>query len=255
MKRFERYVVIGDSTAEGLDDPDERGGYRGWADRLAERIAAVQGELLYANLAVRGKTTRQIREEQLEPALAMKPDLVVMSAGMNDMIRPRFDAAAYAGDVEAMQRPLIGQGATVMMFTLPDLRAIMPLARLFGDRTLRLNAAMRATCAATGAILCDLGKYPIGTDPRVWSDDRLHANALGHARVTEALAYHLGLPDTDMSWAEALPANRRTFGATLRAEWAWVRKHFLPWLWRHVRGSSSGDGITAKRPRLTPVGL
>ena len=253
MKRFERYVVIGDSTAEGLDDPDGRGGYRGWADRLAERVAAVQGGLLYANLAVRGKTARQIREEQLEPALAMKPDLMVVSAGMNDMIRPRFDPAKYAADVEAMQRPLIAQGATVLMFTLPDLRAIMPLARLFGDRTLRLNAAMRATCAATGVILCDLGRYPIGTDPRVWSDDRLHANALGHALVADALAYHLGLPGTDMSWAEPLPAHRRTFGEALRAELAWVRTHFLPWLWRHAQGRSSGDGRTAKRPELTPV--
>lgn len=250
--RFERYVVIGDSTAEGLDDPDGRGGYRGWADRLAERIATLQGGLLYANLAVRGKVARQIREEQLAPALAMKPDLVAMSAGMNDMIRPRFDPIAYAADVEAMQRPLVAQGATVIMFTLPDLRAIMPLARIFGDRTLRLNDAMRRTCAATGAILCDLAQYPIGLDPRVWSDDRLHANAIGHERVAEALAYHLGL-SADMSWAEPLPAAPRTFGDAVRAEWAWVRTHFVPWLWRHAHGKSSADGRTAKRPELTPV--
>jgi hypothetical protein len=32
-------VAIGDSTTEGLDDPDGAGGYRGWADRLAEIIA------------------------------------------------------------------------------------------------------------------------------------------------------------------------------------------------------------------------
>src|ERR1051325_9561305 len=52
---FDRYVAIGDSTSEGLDDPDGQGGYRGWADRLAERIARSQAEpLLYANLAVRG---------------------------------------------------------------------------------------------------------------------------------------------------------------------------------------------------------
>src|SRR6187455_58481 len=70
---YHRYVAIGDSTSEGLDDPDGRGGYRGWANRLAERIAAQQGSLLYANLAIRGRTTRQIREEQLAPALAMRP--------------------------------------------------------------------------------------------------------------------------------------------------------------------------------------
>ena len=36
MRTFSRYVAIGDSTTEGLDDPDGAGGYRGWADRLAE---------------------------------------------------------------------------------------------------------------------------------------------------------------------------------------------------------------------------
>lgn len=66
LPRFERYVALGDSTVEGLDDPDGRGGYRGWANRLAERIATEPGELLYANLAVRGRKTREVLEEQLE---------------------------------------------------------------------------------------------------------------------------------------------------------------------------------------------
>lgn len=44
--RFERYVAIGDSSTEGLDDPDGNGGYRGWANRLAETIPGQQGSLL-----------------------------------------------------------------------------------------------------------------------------------------------------------------------------------------------------------------
>ena len=63
-RRFERYVAIGDSSTEGLDDPDGRGGYRGWSRRLAERIARAQGTLLYANLGVRGLTTRQITPDE-----------------------------------------------------------------------------------------------------------------------------------------------------------------------------------------------
>lgn len=74
--QFKRYVAIGDSSTEGLQDPDGNGGYRGWANRLAERVAESQGGLLYANLGVRGKRSREIRAEQLGPALAMNPDLV-----------------------------------------------------------------------------------------------------------------------------------------------------------------------------------
>jgi hypothetical protein len=39
--RIERYVALGDSSTEGLDDPDGAGGYRGWADRLAEHVARI----------------------------------------------------------------------------------------------------------------------------------------------------------------------------------------------------------------------
>ena len=35
------YVALGDSFTEGLDDPTAvGGGYRGWADRFAEHLAA-----------------------------------------------------------------------------------------------------------------------------------------------------------------------------------------------------------------------
>ena len=54
-------------------DLDGRGGFRGWSRRLAARVAAAQGGLLYANLARRGLTTREIRERQLATALEIRP--------------------------------------------------------------------------------------------------------------------------------------------------------------------------------------
>ncbi|HEX2834682.1 MAG TPA: SGNH/GDSL hydrolase family protein [Thermoanaerobaculia bacterium] len=254
MKRYERYVAIGDSTSEGLDDPDGRGGYRGWANRLAEHIAARQGSLLYANLAIRGRTTRQILEEQLAPALSMQPDLTTVVAGTNDVLRRHFDRAAFQHDLETMQRAFVETGATVLTFTLPDLTPVMPLARVLGDRVAQLNDAIRDACRNTNAILLDLAAYPVATDPRLWSDDRLHANAEGHARIAEALAHALGIEGFDKSWAEPFPdAHAPTTMDLVRAELAWCRRHLLPWIWRHLRGRSSGDGIRAKRPTLMPV--
>src|SRR5439155_22626792 len=95
---FERYVAIGDSSTEGIDDPDGQGGYRGWSQRLAERIPLIQGTLLYAKLGVRGRTTRQIRDQQLAPALAMQPDLARVFSGTNDVLARRFDAEAVGRD-------------------------------------------------------------------------------------------------------------------------------------------------------------
>lgn len=253
-RTYARYVAIGDSSTEGLDDPDGRGGYRGWANRLAERLAASQGSLLYANLAVRGLTTRRIRDTQLAPALAMRPDLVTLFCGTNDVVRPRFDADAVGADAEAMQRACVEAGATVLGFTLPSLSEVMPLARGLEGRVNALNEALRRASAASGAVLVDFARHRVGSDPRLWSDDRLHANAEGHARIAAALAWALQLPGADESWSVPLPqAPRRTAGDRMAAEWRWARSHFLPWLLRHMRGRSSGDGITAKRPALSPV--
>jgi lysophospholipase L1-like esterase len=251
--RFARYVAIGDSSTEGLDDPDERGGYRGWADRLAGHVAAAQPcPLLYANLAIRGRTTREILVEQLEPAVALRPDLVTFFSGTNDVIRRRFDADAVGRDVEHIQRRLIEGGATVLGFTLPDLSIVLPLARPIAGRVRALNDALRHASAATGAVLVDLAKHSVGSDPRLWSADRLHANSVGHARIAAALANALGLPDTDDTWSQPLPTEwSRSLSESIRAEARWQRDYFLPWVWGHLRGRSSGDGRVAKRPSLS----
>jgi hypothetical protein len=110
--------------------------------------------------------------------------------------------------------------------------------------------------AETGATLLDLGAHPVASDPRLWSDDRLHANAAGHERIAAALAHTVGLPGTDDGWTRPLgTAPRRRRHEVLRAELAWARRHLLPWLARHARGRSSGDDRVAKRPVPLPVEL
>jgi lysophospholipase L1-like esterase len=254
VSRFERYVAIGDSTTEGLDDPDGLGGFRGWANRLAERIAAEQGSVLYANLGIRGLRTRQIRETQLPVALEMRPDLATVVSGTNDLLAKRFDPHAFAADVEAMQCALRDGGATVLTFTLPDISRLMPLARPVRGRLERMNAALRAVSARTGAKLVDFAAHDSALDPRFWSDDRLHANSLGHERIAGALAHAIALPGAADSWTTPLeaPAPRRLL-QLVGAELAWTRRHLAPWIWRHARGRSSGDGRTAKRPTLQPL--
>ena len=252
--RFERYVAIGDSTTEGMDDPDGQGGYRGWSNRLAERLARQQGSILYANLGVRGRTTRRILYEQLRPALEMKPDLATVVGGTNDLMRRHFDAHSVAADLETMQTALIGAGAIIITFTLPDLTPVLPLARLLRGRVRELAMAIRGACGRSGAILCDLAAFEVSSDPRLWSNDRLHANSAGHARIADALAWHLGLPDSSRSWSE--PRAERyapTLFDRIRSEAAWERRYLLRWLWRHAHGRSSGDGRVAKLPSLTPI--
>lgn len=181
----------------------------------------------------------------------MQPDLVTIFSGTNDVIDRRFDDEALAADVEHIHGTLMAQGATVLTFTLPDLTPVMPVARVVADRVRLLNDTLRAVAAQTGATLVDMARYSVASDPRIWSEDRLHANSLGHERIAHALAHALGLPEADDTWRDPLPAMPApTRRAQVLGEVRWGSRYLLPWMWRHLRGRSSGDGITAKRPRL-----
>lgn len=252
--RYRRFVAIGDSTVEGLDDPDGAGGYRGWANRLAEHLALVQGEVLYANLGVRGRKTRDVIEQQLGPALAMKPDLVAFVSGTNDALRVRFNAADFERDIETAHAQVTAAGAVVLTFTLPDISSLAPLARIASGRIAAMNEALRRACQRTGARLVDFAAIPGATDSRLWSEDRLHANARGHAMIAGAFAEAAGLPGASDEWRQPLPAKPVVSRVeTWKTEWRWIRDYFLPWLLRHARGQSSGDGLGPKRPALTPM--
>lgn len=254
---FSRYVAIGDSSTEGLEDPDADGRYRGWADRLAEHVARAQREpLLYANLAIRGRNTRAVLEEQLAPALEMRPDLATVFAGTNDIIRRRFALEPVIADLRTMQQALRDAGATVLTITMPDLSEVAPLTRGVSSRLLAFNDGVREISAETGTLVVDLARYPVAADPRLWHEDRLHANGAGHARIAAALADALGVPNGDPAWRDPLPAVRpASIGTRLQADLRWISRYFLPWAIRHLRGRSSGDGVTAKRPSLTPVNV
>jgi lysophospholipase L1-like esterase len=249
-----RYVALGDSQTEGLNDGDELSGYRGWADRLAEHLAAVSPDVTYANLAVRGKLTREVRAEQLEPALALRPDLATVMAGMNDLIRPGFDAAAVTAELAAMLEALTGAGARVVTFTFPDITRLMPIARRLRPRLLDFNDRIRTAAARYDVVLVDGFSHPLSVDPRLWSADRIHATALGHTLIAASAAEALGLPGVGATPATspASATGRAPFAAAAR-ELAWLRTYAGPWAVRRVRGRSSADGRTAKRPELSPV--
>ena len=245
------YVALGDSQTEGLLDPDGRGSYRGWADRFAEIIATTSPHLQYANLAVRGKLLGQIRHEQLAEAVALHPDLVTVMGGLNDLLRSSADVDRMLADLDHMLGAF--DEATVLTNTFPDVAAVSPLLRRVAPRVAAYNAGIREAAARHGTLLVDFAARGVGGDPRIWSPDRIHANPVGHALIAAAFADTLGLPGF-AGWADPLPGAARTGrAARAGAELRWLGSTVVPWMIRHARGRSSGDGITAKRPRLVPV--
>src|SRR6185436_6710376 len=154
-------------------------------------------------------------------------------------------------DMRHMQQACASTGAVVLTFTLPDLTPLVPLARLIAPRIRALNAGVRRICADTGTRLVDFARYPVATDARLWSDDRLHANASGHARIADALAEALGLPHSSGAWKEPLPILPPLHPwQRARQEAAWAKRHLLPWAW-----PGAWRGIGASRPPAAPTAL
>jgi lysophospholipase L1-like esterase len=183
-----RFVIVGDSLSEGVGDP-VRGSLRGWADRLADALRVANPELSYWNLARRSLTTKEVRETQVEPALELRPDLVSVVAGMNDLLSDSFSADSYHDDLAALVDSLGPAEATLVMGTFPP---DLPLLRLMPRRTAgryrsRLHAAsdvVRALASEHDAVLVDA--------PEGWrytmsecSLDGCHPNARGHVHLAE----------------------------------------------------------------------
>jgi lysophospholipase L1-like esterase len=253
------YVALGDSFTEGLDDltaPD--GGYRGWADRFAERLDARQPGLRYANLAVRGKTLRQVADGQVPAAISLRPDLVSIAAGGNDMLRPGADPDALAAEFDQVIVTLQQAGCPVLMFTGFDPR--FPVLRLIRGKVAAFNMHLRAIADRHQCHVVDLWSMHVLHDPRAWSADRLHLTADGHRRVALRTCEVLGVP-VDEDWREPWPALSQPprsaaagWLSARRMDARWARVHAAPWVGRRLRGRSSGDGIPPKRPQLLPFG-
>ncbi len=250
---WRRMVSLGDSFTEGVGDPDPAlpNGLRGWADRVAEVLAAQVDDFAYANLAVRGKLIGQITADQIDPALALKPDLITFSAGGNDVIRPGADPDAVAQEFEDAVVRLSSQGATIVVFTGID-TGFTPVFRGIRGRVAIYNENIRAIADRYDCIVADQWALKEVQDMRFFDDDRLHYNTLGHHEVARMVLRALNVPN-DLQPMQPDPLPLRTWRAARGNDLVWAREYLVPWVLRRVRHQSSGDHVTAKRPDALPV--
>lgn len=261
MREFGSFVALGDSFTEGVGDPGGPGEPpRGWADRFASHLAGQGPGLRYANLAIRGKLLGEVMAEQIPAAVAMRPDLISIAAGGNDLLRPRADPDRLAEQFESAIAALTGSGSTVLAFTGFDPNAF-PVLRMIRGRAAVFNMHIRAIAGKYGCLLVDLWPMRMLTDRRMWAPDRLHLTTEGHRRVALMACEAVGVPVAG-DWRSPLPpvparpglaAGAADWVTARRADADWLTEHALPYLSRRLHGVSSGDGMAPKRPRLAPV--
>lgn len=199
-----RYVALGDSTVEGLGETVDGFPPGGWPKRLADGLQAVNPALEFVNLGERYLTARQVRETQLAAALDLKPDLVTVVAGGNDLMAETFEPEKVEAELELMVSELLQAGATVYICSMWDaLRApgVLPqqLIDFVRDRYYANNDSIRAIAARhaddPGFVFDDVEHCDAAFDPSNYSGDYQHLNSRGFAvmavGVLERLAAHL----------------------------------------------------------------
>lgn len=245
---WSRYIALGDSFTEGVgdDEPKSPGWVRGWADRVAEVLNEGVDDFAYANLAIRGRLMQQIIDEQIDPAIAMHPDLVSLCAGGNDLLRPGADPDVLADELEAAVDRLSRSGATVVLFTGTD-TAHSPVFRLIRNKVAIFNMNIYRIAHHHDAVVVDQWALDFLKDPRMWSEDRLHLNPIGHHNMAIAVLRALNV-DNDLQPDFPGPLPEKPWREARAEDMVWAKNYLWPWVLRRLRHQSSGDGRRPKRP-------
>jgi lysophospholipase L1-like esterase len=195
---WSRFVVIGDSIAVGMGDPTEGYITATWGERVAAALARERDGLAYANLAKHGAKVADIQDSQLGPALELKPDLVAMIGGGNDLLTEEpVDIMHVKAVLDDVVVALTDAGVTVVTFETLDFprQFTDPAFAEFNRRLADLYAATRMIARERGTIHADCYTPPWSRERYCFSEDLQHptmrTQALAASTAIRALGEHL----------------------------------------------------------------
>ncbi|AWN22866.1 GDSL family lipase [Deinococcus irradiatisoli] len=189
-----RWVFIGDSITDADRREDAQGYGDGYVARLREQLLVNDPacRTAFLNRGVGGDTVRHLMRRWHRDATALRPDLLSVKIGVNDVWRAfsgRPEEAVGADEYRAVLRGLLGEASALecrLVLITPFL--VEPDRR---DR-MRLDVERRAgivseLAAEFGAALVDLqpafDAAMAASSPEVWAPDRVHPSGPGHLLI------------------------------------------------------------------------
>jgi len=178
------YVVLGDSTAAGVGGTYDAGIAVSTAKELGQRFVVTM-----TNVAVSGARMRDVRRLQLPAAEGLRPDVVLVAAGANDVTH-LTSIRSMRADLRAVVRGLTAAnpGVKIVITGSPDMGAPPRVPRVLrgvaGWRTRQVNRMFRAEAAAahlTFAPIADVTGPLFRRDRSLFAADRFHPNDRGYA--------------------------------------------------------------------------
>jgi lysophospholipase L1-like esterase len=177
------WVVLGDSTAQGIGAPSYDQGYVGQLRRRLDEERGVDGPWRVLNWSRSGARVQDVLRDQLPrlEALGVEPDLVTCAIGANDIYRTPLERI-LAGMREVIRR--LPAGAVIA--TIPQ--GLRP------QKAVAVSNVIRTEGAAAGLVVADVWARTGPPWRGKFAEDNFHPGVQGYADWTAAFADALGLP-------------------------------------------------------------
>lgn len=246
-------VALGDSITLGVGDGvHEPHGRAGWASHTATAVGAAR----FVNLARNGMRAHDLAGSPLVQALAARPDIVLVTAGGNDVLRGDYDAARVESELHGCLLELSHPGRTVLTLTLDriGLFELLPpaVAAVMARRVDTLNGAIRAAAVGTGTLVIDGAAVFRGAGAKAWHIDRVHPSPSGHRAIAAAAVDRLS-----PWWPPAVAIPAAPPPPRLMDRVQWLVRHGAPWAMHRSRDlipevaqAVARDVIAERRTRL-----
>lgn len=189
------YVAMGDSTVEGIGATAPHRSYTGL---LYSSIKEKKKKSSYHNLGVKGATVSDVINGQLQKALALKPDLITLSIGAND-IRTRTNKKKFEKDLTFLLTELHNRtNAEILVNTIPDLSLTPAIPRFLKSYSKYMAKRFNTVIVNVGEELSipivDLYNYSrsiIRQFPEAIAGDGFHPSDFGYAIWANTMIPHL----------------------------------------------------------------
>ena len=184
------YVAMGDSLTEGIGD--DIIGYEKLP--FPEQLAHHLNIQTLHNLGTSGLRSDQVLQTQLQQTLDLKPDLVSITAGGNDILQKRFNKRRFKRHMRTILHALRQEECVILTCTIPDLFDVLTIPlphyqRFIGRLWLRqFNDAMNELAKEFNTLHLDFYHHDLAVDQSIWSSDAIHPNAKGYFEIANAYA-------------------------------------------------------------------
>ena len=176
------YLALGDSTGAGVGA--RNGGY---VARIFKRILAERPDAKLTNLCVSGATTSDVLQGQLARGVAIKPNLVTLGIGIND-IGHGVSLEAFAQNFEAILTTLRNETqARIVVTNIPDISSAPRIPEFARSEYKHLieafNERLESIAARYDVTVFDVHKITheqLPAHPEFFSSDGFHPSDAGY---------------------------------------------------------------------------